>query len=61
MFPKTPIDVPPVVQNLNDFNAFAKDHKISHVNINLDELFTEMEIRGQVLAGVTIGNYNVPQ
>lgn len=60
-FPKTPIDIPQVVRNLDEFKAFADEHKISLVNINIAELIEEMEARGQVLAGVGTANYNVPQ
>ena len=60
-FPKTPIDIPPVARNLNDFKAFAEDHKISLLNIKVDEIIEEMEIRGQMLAGVATANYNIPQ
>ena len=58
--PQYPMDVPATVCKLDDFKAFAKDHNIQLKNIDIDELISEMEIRGRVIAGIPPETYLPP-
>ena len=58
--PEKRLKFPSMVRSLKEFRAFADEHKISLVGVNIDEVVDEMEARGRLMAGVGMGGYIIP-
>jgi hypothetical protein len=58
--PEKRLEFPSMVRSLKEFRAFADEHKISLVGVNIDEVVDEMEARARVMAGVGMGGYIIP-
>ena len=53
--PKTEIVMPEITCTLADFQTFAKEHSVSLVRINIQELIDDMGRRGRLLVGDATG------